>query len=90
MHFNISLDGTNVWQAVSILVRTTEHISILTHFPVKYLSSLWKGPAFAEKLKNKMKDVEIASQAMDDRGSQSGQLRLKEIRDVAVHSMVTL
>lgn len=57
---------------------------------MRYFDSFWRGPAYAEKLKNKMANVEIASQAMDERGIQSGQLWLKEIRDVTVHSMVTL
>ncbi|KAL8686212.1 MAG: hypothetical protein Q9224_005519, partial [Gallowayella concinna] len=53
---------------------------------LKYLSAFWKGPAYAERLKAKMKDLQIASQDMGERGTQSGQLRLKEIRDVALYT----
>ncbi|KAL8731236.1 MAG: hypothetical protein Q9181_004364 [Wetmoreana brouardii] len=42
--------------------------------------------AFAEMLKNKMKNVETASQAMNEQASQREQLRLKEIRNITVHT----
>ncbi|KAL8806456.1 MAG: hypothetical protein Q9182_001371 [Xanthomendoza sp. 2 TL-2023] len=53
---------------------------------LKYLSAFWRGPAYAEKLKAKMKELQIASQDMGERGTQSGQLRLKEIQDVALYT----
>ncbi|KAL8811796.1 MAG: hypothetical protein Q9223_007454, partial [Gallowayella weberi] len=53
---------------------------------LKYLSAFWRGPAYAEKLKAKMKDLQLASQDIGERGTQSGQLRLKEIRDVALYT----
>ncbi|KAL8786279.1 MAG: hypothetical protein Q9213_002874 [Squamulea squamosa] len=53
---------------------------------LKFLSAFIRGPAFAENLKNKMKNVEKASQAMNERGNQREQLRLKEIRNVTVQT----
>ncbi|KAL8726303.1 MAG: hypothetical protein Q9166_006805 [cf. Caloplaca sp. 2 TL-2023] len=53
---------------------------------MKYLSAFCKGAAFAEMLKNKMKNVETASQAMNEQASQREQHRLKEIRNVTVHT----
>ncbi|KAI4254830.1 MAG: hypothetical protein LQ352_002884 [Teloschistes flavicans] len=55
---------------------------------IKFFSAFWKGPAYAERLKNKIKEVNLASQAMTERASQSDQMRLKEIRTVTAHSMV--
>lgn len=57
---------------------------------VKFFSAFWKGPAYAERLKNKIKEVNLASQAMTERASQSDQMRLKEIRTVTAHSMVLM
>lgn len=54
---------------------------------MKYFSAFLKGPAYAEMLKSKMENVESASQAMNERASQREQVRLKEIRNVTVHSM---
>ncbi|KAL8759680.1 MAG: hypothetical protein Q9184_003543 [Pyrenodesmia sp. 2 TL-2023] len=53
---------------------------------LKYWSAFWRGPPYAEKLKKKMKEVEEASQAMEQSRSQKDQSRLKEIRDVTVHT----
>jgi len=58
--------------------------------PVKYLGALFKGPAYAEVLKTKMNNVETASQAVNERASQREQVRLQEIRNVTLHSMVVL
>jgi hypothetical protein len=57
---------------------------------VKYLGALFKGPAYAEMLKTKMNNVETASQAVNERASQREQVRLQEIRNVTLHSMVVL
>ena len=57
---------------------------------MKYLSAFSKGPAYAEVLINKMKKVEKASQAMDERVNQREHRRLKDIWDLAVHSIVYL
>jgi len=57
---------------------------------VKYLGALFKGPAYAEVLKTKMNNVETASQAVNERASQREQVRLQEIRNVTLHSMVVL
>jgi len=57
---------------------------------VKYLGALFKGPAYAEVLKTKMNNVETASQAVNERASRREQVRLQEIRNVTVHSMVVL
>ncbi|KAL9606342.1 MAG: hypothetical protein Q9179_000468 [Wetmoreana sp. 5 TL-2023] len=53
---------------------------------MKYLSAFCKGAAFAEMLKKKMKNVDTASQAMSEQASQREQLRLKEIRNITVHT----
>lgn len=57
---------------------------------MKYLGALFKGPAYAEVLKTKMNNVETASQAVNERASQREQVRLQEIRNVTLHSMVVL
>ncbi|KAL8823067.1 MAG: hypothetical protein Q9191_006209 [Dirinaria sp. TL-2023a] len=49
---------------------------------LKYISAFCKGPAYAEMLKTKMKNVEKASQAMDERASERQQDRLKTIQAV--------
>lgn len=67
-----------------------DDMCLYSPLPVKYLSAFSKGAAFAEMLKNKMKKVELASQAMNERASQGEQSRLKEIRKVTSHSMLTL
>ncbi len=68
------------------------HVSIPLYStpPVKYLGALFKGPAYAEELKTKMNNVETASQAVNERASQREQVRLQEIRNVTLHSMVVL
>ncbi|KAL8836139.1 MAG: hypothetical protein Q9170_003032 [Blastenia crenularia] len=53
---------------------------------MKYLSSAVRGPAYAELLKKKMKNVETASQAMSERADERKQVRLKEIRDVSMYT----
>ncbi|CAL8580553.1 hypothetical protein XPA_006275 [Xanthoria parietina] len=53
---------------------------------MKYLSAFSKGPAYAEVLINKMRKVEKASQAMDERVNQREHRRLKDIWDLAVHT----
>jgi len=57
---------------------------------VKYLGALFKGPAYAEMLKTKMNNVETASQAVNERASQREQVRLQEISNLTLHSMVVL
>ncbi|KAI4247194.1 MAG: hypothetical protein L6R40_001537 [Gallowayella cf. fulva] len=63
-----------------------DDMCLYSPLPVKYLSAFSKGAAFAEMLKNKMKKVELASQAMNERASQGEQSRLKEIRKVTSHT----
>ncbi|KAL9589576.1 MAG: hypothetical protein Q9203_001642, partial [Teloschistes exilis] len=46
---------------------------------MKFFGAFWKGPAYAERLKNKTKDVDLASQAMNERASQSDQTRLQKM-----------
>ncbi|KAI4193013.1 MAG: hypothetical protein LQ350_008503 [Teloschistes chrysophthalmus] len=53
---------------------------------VKFFSAFWRGPAYAERLKNKMKDVDLASQAMSERASQSDQRRLQIIVNNTAHT----
>ncbi|KAL8902501.1 MAG: hypothetical protein Q9207_004658 [Kuettlingeria erythrocarpa] len=53
---------------------------------LKYWSALWRGPPYAEKLKKKMKEVEDASQAMEQRGGRKDQSRLQEIWKVTAHT----
>ncbi|KAL9027570.1 MAG: hypothetical protein Q9196_003923 [Gyalolechia fulgens] len=53
---------------------------------LRYWSAFWRGPPYAEELKKKMKGIEEASQAMEQSRSQKDQSRLKEIRDVTVHT----
>lgn len=55
---------------------------------MRYVAAFCKGPAYAERLRTKMKNVETASEAMEDQASQRAQLTLKTIKDVAVQSML--
>lgn len=56
-------------------------------FPGKYKSAVWRGPAYEEAMKKKMKKIETASQAMSDRADEEKQDRLKVIRDTTEYSM---
>ena len=53
---------------------------------MKYLGSVCKGPAYASLLKEKMKNVEKASQAMDDEAEINQHKRLEEIRNLSWQS----
>ena len=57
---------------------------------MKYIAAFVKGPAYAERLKSKMKKIQAASEAMQEKASEKEQLRLGEIRSVAVESMSIL
>lgn len=54
---------------------------------MKYLSSFYKGPAYATRLREKMKKVEDAAQAMDDHAGLNQHMRLQDIRQVTWDSM---
>ena len=90
MHSSTFLNGTNAQQAVSLTYPAGFGASFYLSTPAKYLSAFCKGPAYAEILKTKMKNVEIASEAMNERASQRGQKRLQEIHNITLHSMVVL
>lgn len=53
---------------------------------MKYLGSVCRGPAYASLLKEKMKHVEKASQAIDDEADLSSHKRLEEIRNISWQS----
>lgn len=58
-------------------------------FLVKFKSAFWRGPAYEEAMKKKMKKVESASQAMSERADEEKQVKLEEIRDATLHSTLT-
>ncbi|KAL9018869.1 MAG: hypothetical protein Q9185_003840 [Variospora sp. 1 TL-2023] len=53
---------------------------------LKFKSAFWRGPAYEEAMKKKMKKVESASQAMSERADEGKQVKLDEIRDAALHT----
>ncbi|KAL8876936.1 MAG: hypothetical protein Q9198_004952 [Flavoplaca austrocitrina] len=53
---------------------------------IKYFSSFSKGPAYTEALKKKMKNVEKASEAIDERVKRWEHIRLEDIRRISVHT----
>ena len=57
-------------------------------FVVKYWDSVYKGPAYAATLREKMKSIQNAVQAMNDRADLNQHMRLKDIRQVTWHGMI--
>ncbi|KAL8989180.1 MAG: hypothetical protein Q9177_001881 [Variospora cf. flavescens] len=53
---------------------------------LKFKSAFWRGPAYEEAMKKKMKKVESASQAMSERADEGKQVKLDEIRDATLHT----
>ncbi|KAI4128129.1 MAG: hypothetical protein LQ341_006711, partial [Variospora aurantia] len=53
---------------------------------LKFKSAFWRGPAYEEAMKKKMKKVESASQAMSERADEENQVKLDEIRDATLHT----
>ncbi|KAL8973432.1 MAG: hypothetical protein Q9197_002331 [Variospora fuerteventurae] len=53
---------------------------------LKFKSAFWRGPAYEEAMKKKMKKVESASQAMSERADEGKQVKLEEIRDATLHT----
>ena len=53
---------------------------------MKYLGSVCKGPAYASLLKEKMKNIDKASQAMDNEADLNQHKRLEEIRNLSWQS----
>lgn len=57
---------------------------------MRYVAAFCKGPAYAERLRTKMKNVETSSEAMEDQASQREQLTLKMIKDVTLQSILII
>ncbi|KAL8673282.1 MAG: hypothetical protein Q9168_002280 [Polycauliona sp. 1 TL-2023] len=53
---------------------------------MKFISAFSKGTAYAKVIKDKMKNVEKASQAMKERAEQLKHLRLEDIRGIVMHT----
>ncbi|KAI4169205.1 MAG: hypothetical protein LQ343_005867 [Gyalolechia ehrenbergii] len=78
--------GINAQQDVSVQSLYKSMRPIPHPFPGKYKSAVWRGPAYEEAMKKKMKKIETASQAMSDRADEEKQDRLKVIRDTTEYT----